>query len=44
VLLKQAMKIFQIGIIRNTDEKGLELAVAKDLSNWSFFERSRYAY
>lgn len=34
------MKIFYIGIVRNSTEKGLELAQAKELSSFSFFERS----
>lgn len=34
------MKLFYIGIIRNGGPKGLELACAKELSSFSFFERS----
>lgn len=35
-----AMKIYYIGILRNTGEKTLELSSARDLSQFSFFERS----
>ncbi|ODQ66678.1 snare-like protein [Nadsonia fulvescens var. elongata DSM 6958] len=34
------MKVFYIGVIRNTDKDGLELASVRDLSSFSFFERS----
>lgn len=34
------MKIYYIGILRNTNEKTLELCNAKDLSQFGFFERN----
>lgn len=37
------MKIYYVGILRNTGEKALELTQAKDLSQFGFFERSSVA-
>lgn len=37
------MKIYYIGILRNTGEKSLELTQVKDLSQFGFFERSSVA-
>lgn len=34
------MKVYYIGILRNTGDKALELTSARDLSQYSFFERS----
>lgn len=34
------MKIYYIGILRNTGTKALELSLARDLSQFSFFERT----
>lgn len=37
------MKIYYIGVLRNTGEKSLELTETKDLSQFGFFERSSVA-
>ncbi|CAR26604.1 hypothetical protein ZYGR_0H04220 [Zygosaccharomyces rouxii] len=37
------MKIYYIGVLRNTGEKSLELTEKKDLSQFGFFERSSVA-
>ncbi|ODQ79315.1 hypothetical protein BABINDRAFT_49890 [Babjeviella inositovora NRRL Y-12698] len=34
------MKLYYIGILRNTGDKAVELSSARDLSQFSFFERS----
>lgn len=37
------MKIFYIGVIRNSSNKGLELASATEMSSFNYFQRTSVA-